>query len=64
MKPETQVLSRRQFVGTGALAAVALAFGPGFWRNALAAPTSPGVSPYGPLGTPDANGLMLPAGFR
>src|SRR5687768_10812162 len=58
------VLSRRQFVGTGALAAAAFAFGPSFWRNALAAPTSPGVGPYGPLSAPDANGLMLPAGFR
>jgi secreted PhoX family phosphatase len=59
-----QVLSRRQFVGTGALAAMALAFGPSFWRDALAAPTSPGVGPYGPLSPPDANGLSLPAGFR
>ena len=62
--PGGHVLSRRQFVGTGALAAAAFAFGPSFWRNALAAPTSPGVGPYGPLNPADANGLMLPAGFR
>ncbi len=64
MTPTAHVLSRRQFVGTGALAAAALAFGPSFWRDALAAPTSAGAGPYGPLNAPDANGLMLPAGFR
>jgi uncharacterized protein len=57
-------LSRRQFVGSGALAFAALAFGPAFWQDALAAPATPGASPYGPLQGPDANGLMLPAGFR
>ena len=64
MSPEPTVLSRRQFVGTGALAAAALAFGPSFWRDALAAPTTPGAGPYGPLNAPDANGLMLPNGFQ
>ena len=64
MSPPEHALSRRQFVGTGALAAAALAFGPSFWRDALAAPAAPGASPYGPLNPPDANGLMLPAGFR
>jgi secreted PhoX family phosphatase len=54
---------RREFVRTGLLAAGALAFGPGFWRNALAAHGTPGPGPYGPLGPPDANGLRLPAGF-
>ncbi len=58
-----QVLSRRQFVGSGALAAAALAFGPSFWRTALASAATPGASPYGALGAPDANGFMLPAGF-
>jgi secreted PhoX family phosphatase len=57
------VLSRRQFVGSGALAAAALAFGPSFWRDAVAAPAAPGAGPYGPLNPPDANGLMLPNGF-
>jgi secreted PhoX family phosphatase len=64
VKTPPHVLSRRQFVGSGALAAMALAFGPSFWRDALASPTSPGVGPYGPLNPADANGLMLPAGFR
>ena len=64
MSPTQPVLSRRQFVGTGALAALTLAFGPSFWRDAVAAPATPGASPYGPLNAPDANGLMLPAGFR
>src|SRR5688500_3206265 len=63
MSPADHVLSRRQFVGTGALAAVTLAFGPSFWRDALAAPATPGAGPYGPLNPADANGLMLPAGF-
>jgi secreted PhoX family phosphatase len=63
MTPGSQVLSRRQFVGSAALGAGVLAFGPTFWRDALAAPATPGPSPYGPLNPPDANGLMLPAGF-
>jgi hypothetical protein len=42
---------------------MALAFGPGFWREALAAPAAPGASPYGSLNAPDANGMMLPNGF-
>ena len=64
MSPEGYGLSRRQFVGTGALGALALAFGPSFWKDALAAPAAPGASPYGPLNAADSNGLMLPAGFR
>jgi hypothetical protein len=57
-------VSRRDFLATGALAAGALAFGPAFWRDALAAvPALPGAGPYGPLGPPDANGISLPVGF-
>jgi secreted PhoX family phosphatase len=63
MSQTPQVLSRRQFVGSGALAAAAVAFGPSFWQKALAAPTTPGAGPYGALNAPDANGLMLPNGF-
>ena len=37
---------------------------PAFIREALAAPARAGASPYGALGAPDANGLMLPPGFR
>jgi uncharacterized protein len=47
----------------GALGVSALSLGSGFWRAALAIPSAPGPGPYGPLGAPDANGLMLPAGF-
>ena len=57
-------INRRNFIGTGALAAGALAFGPAFWRDALAAPVAAGPGPYGPLGPPDANGISLPRGFR
>ena len=49
---------------TGLIAAGALAFGPEFWRGALAAPAKHGRSPYGPLGAPDSNGIRLPEGFR
>lgn len=38
--------------------------GPAYWRQALAAtPATPGPGPYGPLGSPDATGVALPAGF-
>jgi secreted PhoX family phosphatase len=57
------VLRRRQFIGGGLAGAVALSFGSGFWRDALAATATPGVGPYGPLGAPDANGVRLPEGF-
>lgn len=50
---------------SGVVAAGTLAFGPGFWHDALAAePARVGPGPYGPLGPADANGLRLPAGFR
>jgi secreted PhoX family phosphatase len=54
---------RREFLRGGLVGATLLAFGPGFWRDALAAPATPAVGPYGPLQPPDANGLMLPKGF-
>jgi hypothetical protein len=56
-------ISRRQLIVSGALAAGALAGPPRLLREALAAPARAGASPYGPLGPPDANGLMLPPGF-
>src|SRR5688500_14190641 len=65
MSPAAEpVLSRRQFVGTGALAAVALAFGPSFWRDALASAATPGATTYGPLAPRGANGRMRPAGRK
>jgi secreted PhoX family phosphatase len=56
-------ISRRQLIVSGALAAGALAGSPRLLREALATPARAGASPYGPLGPPDANGLMLPPGF-
>lgn len=62
--PMPVTLRRRQLVASGALAAGALAFGPGFWRQALAAEDlTAGDGPYGPLRDPDENGLRLPEGF-
>lgn len=52
-------ISRRELIVSGALAAGALAGSPRLLREALAAPAPAGASPYGPLGPPDANGLML-----
>jgi len=58
-------LTRRDVMLSSAIGAGALAFGPAFWREAMAAaPAAPGAGPYGPLGQPDANGIRLPSGFR
>lgn len=57
-------LTRRNLVQTGLLATAAVSFGPGFWREALAASSAqPGAGPYGPLLAADTNGIQLPAGF-
>jgi secreted PhoX family phosphatase len=57
-------MRRRDFVAAGAAAAGALAFGPAFWKRAFEAQgATAGTGPYGPLLPPDANGIMLPAGF-
>ena len=56
-------VSRRELIQAGAGGAVALALGPAWLREALAAPARAGSSPYGPLGPADANGLELPSGF-
>lgn len=51
-------------VGTAAAGGIALTGGMlGRALDAMAAPASPGVGPYGPLGPPDTNGMRLPAGF-
>jgi uncharacterized protein len=55
--------TRRQLLGTGLAGAAALALGPGFWKNALAAQRRASASAYGALQAADANGLMLPPGF-
>jgi hypothetical protein len=58
------VQTRRTFIQTGLAAAGAFALGPGFWREALAAPARPGIGPYGPpVGAPNELGLILPQGF-
>ncbi|HYH98127.1 alkaline phosphatase PhoX, partial [Hyalangium sp.] len=57
-------MNRRHFLRLSVLGSGALSLGPSFWQNAYAAPAEPGPSPYGPLpDSPDANGLLLPAGF-
>jgi secreted PhoX family phosphatase len=56
-------MQRRDFL-RGSASGVTMAVGAGFWREAYAAPTPPGPSPYGAIApSPDANGLRLPAGF-
>src|SRR5918992_140311 len=55
--------TRRQLIGAGIAGAGALAFGPGFWRTALAARRRAAQSTYGALQPADANGLMLPPEF-
>jgi uncharacterized protein len=60
-------MDRREFLRTGALAATGLALLPYALSPAGAAVRVAGRpregTPYGPLQPPDANGLMLPAGF-
>ncbi len=56
-------LPRRSFLQLGAVSALSVGLGIAGWRSAFAAPAALGVSPYGPLGNPDANGVALPAGF-
>nr|WP_202459156.1 alkaline phosphatase PhoX [Streptomyces sp. SID5464] len=46
------------------LGGTSAALGGTLWRGAAyAAPAQPGTGPYGPLGSPDANGIRLPSGF-
>ena len=57
-------LRRREFLKAGLAVAGAAALGPSlWWERVFAARATPGLGPYGPLRRPDANGLMLPAGF-
>lgn len=53
--------SRREFIAAAVAAGV---LGPAFLREALASATAVADGPYGPLLPPDANGVMLPEGFR
>ncbi|HZN16124.1 MAG TPA: alkaline phosphatase PhoX [Acidimicrobiales bacterium] len=55
-------MDRRTFLRSTAATVGALAIGPSIWQRALGAPAQPGPN-YGPLGPPDANGILLPPGF-
>ncbi|HWV88243.1 MAG TPA: alkaline phosphatase PhoX [Capillimicrobium sp.] len=57
------VTRRRELLTSGIAAAGVLAFGPSFWRAALAAPAALGEGPYGPLQAPGPLGFALPKGF-
>lgn len=62
----TEGLTRRDALRAGAGAAGGMALAGGLLGRAIDAMGAPAVigdGPYGPLGTPDANGLRLPAGF-
>ncbi|WP_328906893.1 DUF839 domain-containing protein [Streptomyces sp. NBC_00234] len=54
-------MQRRTFLRTVTAGAGAVAFSGTLWQHAASADS--GAGPYGPLLTPDANGLALPAGF-
>ncbi|MFC8062599.1 alkaline phosphatase PhoX [Streptomyces sp. NPDC057293] len=56
-------MDRRTLLRTAVVGGSAV-LGGTLWRGAAyAAPAQPGSGPYGALGSPDANGLRLPAGF-
>jgi hypothetical protein len=56
-------MKRRDFMRSSAFGA-GIVLGQGFWREAYAAPATPGLGPYGAIAnSPDANGLRLPSGF-
>ena len=57
-------MDRRSFLRSSAIAAGVGVLGPTFWQSAYAGTARAGAGPYGRLGRPDANGVMLPAGFR
>ncbi len=56
-------MDRRTLLRTAVVGGSAV-LGGTLWRGAAyAAPAQPGSGPYGALGSPDANGIRLPAGF-
>lgn len=60
-------VTRRSAIRTGAVVVAGLGLAPAFWRTgrvAAGVPVTPGAGPYGPLQAADANGIMLPKGFR
>lgn len=57
-------VERRSLLRAAVLGGTSAALGGTLWRGAAyAAPAQPGTGPYGPLGSPDANGIRLPSGF-
>jgi len=57
-------VERRSFLRGAVIGTSAAAFGGTLMAGAAyAAPAQPGTGPYGALGSADANGIMLPAGF-
>ncbi|MBD0425156.1 DUF839 domain-containing protein [Streptomyces sp. TRM S81-3] len=57
-------MERRTLLRAVALGGSSAVLGGTLWRGAAyAAPAQPGTGPYGPLGSPDANGIRLPSGF-
>ncbi|MFH9015293.1 alkaline phosphatase PhoX [Streptomyces sp. NPDC017943] len=57
-------MERRSLLRAAVLGGTSAALGGTLWRGAAyAAPAQSGAGPYGPLGSPDANGIRLPAGF-
>jgi secreted PhoX family phosphatase len=57
-------VERRSLLRAALIGGSSAALGGTLWRGAAyAAPAQPGAGPYGPLGSPDANGIRLPSGF-
>ncbi|MFD2351572.1 alkaline phosphatase PhoX [Nonomuraea ferruginea] len=56
-------MHRRTFLSTVSAGLGAVALPGSLWQEAAVAGVVRGTSPYGPLGSPDGNGVALPAGF-
>lgn len=56
-------MRRRSFLMMGTAAVAAVALGAAVWHRALGSTAIVGESPYGPPGSPDANGVAAPADF-
>ncbi|WP_406469794.1 PhoX family protein [Streptomyces hirsutus] len=57
-------MERRTFLRASAMGGTSAVLGGALWHSAAyAAPAQPGTGPYGALGSADANGIRLPAGF-
>ena len=57
------MLTRRRWLGAALAGTGSLGFASAGWTRALQAGAVVGMSPYGPLGSADSNGIRLPAGF-